>query len=919
MTRTRGWVLGVALTALVGLPAIAAHAATAPSKIKAGVGIADATWSVGAGAGQYATTPQPQNEVAGDADPYAFAVKKNKSYGVESRLSIRALVVEGSNHQRVALVKADNYLAQDLLVRRAAQLLSPSTGIGYEQILLHVTHDHSSPYNLTPAAGVMAFQDAFDMRMLEYEARAMARAITDATTHLRPARMGATNVPFSTFKGNIVGPDVADDGTPAGYPSTFGDLNVTVMRFDDVSGSSPKPLATWMNWGEHPESLDGYDLLTADYLGPLQRFVERATGAPLVFSQGDVGSSEGPYLRGNPDQLPDGTYRAWAHVGYGQMERGAKLLADAVIKGWETIGSGAGVVPFSTDLPVMSYLRWTPGPVSHPYPSISNCRTGSTVDGDPGAPYAGAPDCERSPVGADAPVYENMRAAGIPVPDHYDGPSQGIVEENARLKLQVVRLGDVVLGSCACEAQVDLILNFESRANRTQGDIWDGYDWGAQCTANTSDGGATYTCPDPPHPGQTLTVSKANFDRMEAEVHNDARGWDDPANAVAARSEPEDTTKIWGNFTKEELPAKFGYKLAVGIGHGGDYNGYTVSYREYMSRDTYRKALTSYGPHTADYMVTRLVRMAGFLKGGPALAAEPLQPQADADEARAAASAQVFGAASAHEYDGFMASLPDDVGPAAPLAQPKDISRFDATVFTWRGGSNAIDNPSVRVERRDDSTGQWARFADQSGEVPTFVHFPQGVVGVAETRAGMQEWKWTANFEAYDAFPSTLPSVPSGRYRFVVDGVSRAGGANVPYHIISKSFAVRPWEGIKVQDIRTNSAGTVSFVVPPIDYPRTYVPADPVIRFPHDDGGQLICKTCAFRPWASTASVATAVVTVVRASGAVDRVAARLASNGRWVAATALQPGDRAFVDAGGVVDQNGEINGAASATVTRA
>ncbi|MDQ1397507.1 MAG: hypothetical protein QOG64_2766, partial [Acidimicrobiaceae bacterium] len=45
--------------------------------------------------------------------------------------------------------------------------------------------------------------------------------------------------------------------------------------------------------------------------------------------------------------------------------------------------------------------------------------------------------------------------------------------------------------------------------------------------------------------------------------------------------------------------------------------------------------------------------------------------------------------------------------------------------------------------------------------------------------------------------------------------------------------------------------------------------------------------------------------------GARQRVAASLVG-GRWVAATALQPGDRALVEAGGVVDQNGEINGTA-------
>src|SRR6185503_12145352 len=121
-------------------------------------------------------------------------------------------------------------------------------------------------------------------------------------------------------------------------------------------------------------------------------------------------------------------------------------------------------------------------------------------------------------------------------------------------------------------------------------------------------------------------------------------------------SEPADPTLIKGNFTKEELPAARGYKLAVGIGHAGDYNGYTVSYREYMSHDHYRKELTSYGPHTADYMVTRLVRMAGAMKGAPELAPEPLDAYAQADEERQLVYTDAHGAATKNASDAFYAA-----------------------------------------------------------------------------------------------------------------------------------------------------------------------------------------------------------------------------------------------------------------------
>jgi hypothetical protein len=920
-TRTIALLAVAALIAAVLAPrALAAPAPgaspAAPAKrvVRAGVAVVDATWHVGASAGQYASDRGPMSPI----DPNLHATKRAPSYGVQSRLSIRALVVEGSNGERIALVKSDNYLAQDLLLRRVAQLLAvQGSQIDADQILHHVTHNHSSPYYATPAWGVWLFQDVVDLRMFEYQARAMAEAITRAEADLRPARMGATTVTYAAQQRNAPGVGIADDGTPAGYPRYFNDLGLVVLRFDDVSDPArPAPLATWMNYGVHPESLDGYDLISADYLGPLERMVERETGAPLVFSQGGVGSSE-PASDAS-EVLPNGVHRAFSHEGYAQAERAARLMADRVVAAWGAIGRGEAAVPWTSDFPVAARSTWVPGPVSHPYPSVSNCRTEPTVEGNAGAPILGLPDCQRdAPDGPSNTLFESLKAHGIPVPDHYDAPGFTAVEENARLRLQAFRLGDVLLASCACEAQVDLVLDLESRTDKVTGNIWRGYDWSAHCDQQAD---STWRCADPrvhDLADRSLVVGDLELRRMRAQVLNDARGWDAPENAIAANSEPADPAAIWGNSTHEELAPPLGYALPVGVGHAGDYNGYTVSYREYMSRDHYRKALTSYGPHTADYMVTRLVRLAGALNGGAPLAPEPLDAVAAADEARQAATAIALGRAAAAAYDGWLATLPDDVGPAAPLAQPSSITRFDAATFTWRGGSNAIDNPRVTVERRDGD--RWTTWADQTGEVQTILDLPPDAVGLADTRLGRQTWRWTASFEAFDAFPRDIdprgPQTPEGTYRFVVEGNIRQAGATAPYRIESQPFAVRPWTGITVRDLRVDAgARSVSFVVDPIVYPRSY--ASP-ITFVADDGRNPICRTCTFRPWAARGDVERASVVVTRVFGRTEVVVASLV-DGRWVARTRLAPGDRIVVPAGGVVDTYGERNGAPSATIIR-
>ena len=900
-----------------------AQAQSAPSEqagvVRAGYGEADATWNVGAGAGQHADkSPDQANLVAGgEVDPHSNSVTQKDSYGVQSRLSYRAIVVEDAEGDQTVFVKSDNYLAQDYLARRAGQILAAEgSSISYDEIFHMASHNHSSPYYTSPSWGVFVFQDVFDMRAFEYHARQMAAAIMEAEKGMVPARMGATTVTHRLFKGMVQKKNIADDGTPRGYPDDFGDMGLSILRFDSLEDpSDPQPLATMINWGQHPEGLSGHDLITGDYIAPLERLVERATGAPLVFGQGDVGSAEGG--PGRPELVPDGIPKQWYYAGFAQGERGAFLLAEDVIEGWEAIGAGDATVPFESDFDVEAGNAFIPGPVSHPYPSVSNCRTETTVEGSPGAPVAGFPDCERGGQKPDRNnmLWESLKQQGIPVPDNYDAPSFTGVQENMRLHLQAFKVGEVLLASCACEAQVDLILNLESRADEQQNNLWDGYDWTEKLGCTQASEGGDWTCRNV-QPGQPdITFSDARYRRMKAQIHNDAAGWDAPENAVAANSEPTDPAKIWGNFTKEELPEDLGYKLPIGVGHATDYNGYTVSYREYMSHDEYRKALTPYGPHTADYMVTRLVRLAGELNGGPALEPEPLDLLAQVDEARQVALSTALGATTSAAYDAWRATLPNDVGPAVALTEPESIQRFDGTEFSWRGGSNAVDNPTVRVERLVD--GEWTSFADQTGEVQTRLDFPKGANGVFDTYTGAEEWVWTANFEAFDAFPRQIGSTPTGTYRFVVDGAIRQNNADTPYHLASQPFEVTPWDGIKVTDARSE-AGRVSFAVADPTYPMTYASSFDYIgvEMMKDKVGQPFCTSCSFRPWATGATIAEVRVTIERKNGTMEQVDATQGADGRWSAPTTLYVGDRAYVAPGDAIDSYGEINGERSAVV---
>src|SRR5687767_10236534 len=227
--------------------------AASAADLKAGVGEVDASWHVGAGAGQHASagTFVDQHGYDPGVHSYHFA----RSYGVQSRLKIRAIVVEGPGGERVAIVKNDLYIPQDLLYRRTAQLLEQGdSGITRETLTMAVTHNHSSPYYSTPSWGVWTFQDFFDLRFFNYYAERMAKAVEEAAGKLVPARVGGAVRHLPDLHRNVPGRQTADDGTPAGFPEGYGDHDLIVVRFDDISDpGNPKPLANLVNYAVHPE------------------------------------------------------------------------------------------------------------------------------------------------------------------------------------------------------------------------------------------------------------------------------------------------------------------------------------------------------------------------------------------------------------------------------------------------------------------------------------------------------------------------------------------------------------------------------------------------------------------------------------------------------------------------------------------
>src|SRR5439155_24213002 len=119
-----------------------ASSTAAPGQLMAGAAQVDASWHVGASAGQYASDGTPIGLHGEYVDPTTHSTRRAASYGIQSRLEARALVIQGTNGEKVALVKNDLYIPQDLLYRRTAQILEQgNSGITRANLTMAVTHD----------------------------------------------------------------------------------------------------------------------------------------------------------------------------------------------------------------------------------------------------------------------------------------------------------------------------------------------------------------------------------------------------------------------------------------------------------------------------------------------------------------------------------------------------------------------------------------------------------------------------------------------------------------------------------------------------------------------------------------------------------------------------------------------------------
>ncbi|MDQ5870852.1 MAG: neutral/alkaline non-lysosomal ceramidase N-terminal domain-containing protein, partial [Acidobacteriota bacterium] len=203
-----------------------------------------------AGAAETDITPPPGLPVWGSSIEASGSVK-----GYHMRLFTRAIVLEDSRGERVALVQTDLGAVSGLLHRTVASKLS-EYGLGPDRLLIAATHTHGAPGGYFGAAfynKLAAARRGFDPELLKWLAERTVQAVAAAASSLAPARIAAGELDLSGFTKNRSldawkeNPGVETSGSDCASV----DCRVRLLRVDVRKDSEFVPLAAFVVFAAH--------------------------------------------------------------------------------------------------------------------------------------------------------------------------------------------------------------------------------------------------------------------------------------------------------------------------------------------------------------------------------------------------------------------------------------------------------------------------------------------------------------------------------------------------------------------------------------------------------------------------------------------------------------------------------------------
>ena len=195
--------------------------------------------------------------------------------GVHDNLYARCVAI-GAGGKTLVVCAADliGLFHQDVLkVRARVKARMP----GVTQVIVSSTHDHEGPDTLG-IWGPALLKTGLNKQYLNSVLARIADTAVRAAGNMQDARMTLARDHSPLLR------QLQGDSRPPYEKDPY----LFAMRF--VSAATGKPIATLVNWSDHPETLDSKNtLITADYPHWLCQYVERHEGGTAVFMNGSIG------------------------------------------------------------------------------------------------------------------------------------------------------------------------------------------------------------------------------------------------------------------------------------------------------------------------------------------------------------------------------------------------------------------------------------------------------------------------------------------------------------------------------------------------------------------------------------------------------------------------------------------------------
>ena len=227
-----------------------------------------------------------------DITPDANAVPRPYT-SILDHLYARAIYLD-NGHDRAVLLNADVGAISTVITNRVSEQISHELNVPASNILISATHDHSAIFGGPPAltgGQPNAPAKSFEEKLVS----GLEKAAKQAHQAMQPARIG-----YGAGKLYLnVNRDAIDEQTRLWaqepnleYPS---DKTLAVIKVESLDGQL---IAVYMNYAMHANSLFLNGMVSGDFPGEAQRYLERTFGkAVAIWTSGAAGDQNPLYWR----------------------------------------------------------------------------------------------------------------------------------------------------------------------------------------------------------------------------------------------------------------------------------------------------------------------------------------------------------------------------------------------------------------------------------------------------------------------------------------------------------------------------------------------------------------------------------------------------------------------------------------------